>query len=149
MRALAVHRVLASEAQSRHQGGVVGSPPSTMTPHTFQVGFYQPHSPTVTTSQVAAGGHRWFIFGYIVTDDVSTIMIIVVAFFKCPCGTALITFVNFNANITETAGNHREDEILTMITAGLEVMANHFHAQASKVGEVPAGLYEMVGAGGY
>ena len=100
-------------------------------------------------SQVASGGQNIFIVRYIAPGGIATIKGIVAAFGHIPHKTALKAAVDFNANLADPEGNHREEEILAIMTANLEVMTAHFHAKEIEGGEVMVGPLDVVGSGGH
>ena len=54
----------------------------------------------------------------------------------------------FQRYLVDLEGDHHEEEILAMKTAGLEGMTTHLYSHSRKGGDVPAGISEVMGAGG-
>ena len=82
------YRVVATDAPSRHRGGVeLFYRPSSL----FAVDVVREYGPNVLSFEVATGGRRWYIIGcYLAPDDDRTIERVVTALGDQPRGTALL-----------------------------------------------------------
>ena len=124
-RASAGYRVVATDAPSRHRGGLAlfykeGAD--------FAVEEVRPYGPNVMSFEVVTGRRRWYIIGcYLAPDDARTIEQIVTALGDQPRGTALIVAGDLNTDLGDMACDERWAEIAAAITeAGLEDMTAHF-----------------------
>ena len=91
---LAGYRVIATEAPSRHRGGVALF---YRTSSLFAVEAVRDYGPNVLSFEVATGGRRWYIIGcYLAPDDARTIERVVTALGDQPRGTALLVAGDFN-----------------------------------------------------
>ena len=96
-RALAGYHVFATDAPSRHRGGVAVFYQEE-TPH-FQVEVMQQHGPNVLSFQVDSGGRRWSILGcYLVPNNAATLEGIATAIGQRPRGAALLMEGDFNTD---------------------------------------------------
>ena len=118
-RALAGYRIFATDAPSRHCGGIAllykdGAD--------FAVEEVRPYGPNVIIFEVVTGRRRWYIIGcYLAPDDARTIDRVVTAMCDQTRGTALIVAGDLNTC------DGRGTEIVAAITeAGLEDMTSHF-----------------------
>ena len=100
------YRVVATDAPSRHRGGVaLFYRPLSL----FAVEAVREYGPDVLSFEVATGGRRWYIIGcYLAPDDARTIERVVTALGDQPCGTALLVAGDFNTDLGETASEGRE-----------------------------------------
>ena len=122
---LARYSVVATDAPSRHRGGVaIFHRPA---PH-FTVEAVQKFGQNVIGFQLATGARRWYIVGcYLAPDDTSTIERVVEAIRERPKGAELLVAGDLNVNLAYTEGDRRGEDITTTITTeGLEDMAPHF-----------------------
>ena len=132
-RASAEYHVVATDAPSRHRGGIAlfyreGAD--------FAVEEVRPYGPNVISFKVVTGQRRCNIIGcYIASDDARTIDRVVTVLGDQPRGTALIVAGGLNTDLGEMASNGRGTEIATAITeAGLEEMTAHFLPRKRKWG---------------
>ena len=119
------YRVVATDAPSRHRGGVaLFYRPSSL----FVVEEVREYGPNVISFEVATGGRQWYIIGcYLAPDDARTIERVVTAPGDQPRGTALVVAGDFNTDLWETASDGRGKEIVAALTeAGFEDMTAHF-----------------------
>ena len=93
--------VVATDAPSRHRGGVaLFYRPSSL----FVVEAVREYGPNVLSFEVATGGRRWYIIGcYLAPDDARTIERVVTALGYQPRGTALLVTGDFNTDLGETS----------------------------------------------
>ena len=124
-RASAGYRVNATDAPSRHCGGIAlfyreGAG--------FSVEEVRQYGPNVLSVEVVSGRRRWYIVGcYITPDNAQTIERVVTALGDQPAGTALVVAGDLNTNLGEVEGDRRGAEISAALTeAGLEYMSAHF-----------------------
>ena len=127
-RASAGYRVVATDAPSRHRGGIVlfyreGAG--------FAVEEVRPYGPNVISFEVVTGRRRWYIIGcYFVPDDARTIERVVTAMSDQPRGTVLIVAGDLNTDLGDMEFDGRGTEIAAAITeAGLEDMAVPRHQE--------------------
>ena len=132
-RASAGYRVVATDALSRHRGGIAmfyreGAG--------FAVEEVRQYGPNVLSFEVVSGRRRWYIIRcYIAPDDAQTIERVVTALGGQPKGTALVVVGNLNTNLGEVDCDRRGAEISAALTeAGLEDMAAHFLPRKRKWG---------------
>ena len=127
-RGSAGYNVIATDAPSRHRGGVVLFYRST--PH-FVVEAVERCGPNVMGFQVASGERRWYIVGaYVAPEDEVTMETVVAAIGRKPPGAELMVTGDFNVDTMEPEGDRRAENIATdLATAGLEDMAQHFIPQ--------------------
>ena len=101
------YRILATDALSRHRGGVaLFYRPLPL----FKVEAVREYGPNVLSFKVATGARRWYIIGcYLALDDAETIERAVAALGEKPRGTALIVVGDLNTDLgnTETTGGNR------------------------------------------
>ena len=124
-RGSAGYKVIATDAPSRHCGGVALF--YRPTPH-FVVESVDRYGPNVMGFQVATGAQRWYIVGaYVSPKDEVTMETVVAAIERKPPGADLMVAGDFNVDIMEPKGNRRAENIATdLATAGVENMAHHF-----------------------
>ena len=124
-RALDGYRVVATDAPSRHRGGVALFYREEAD---FAVEEVRTYGPNVISFEVVTSRRRWYIIGcYIAPDDAWMIERVVTALGYQPQGTALIVAGDFNTNLGDMVSNRRGTEIAAAITeAGLEDMTEHF-----------------------
>ena len=108
-RASAGYRVVATEAPSRHRGGVALFYRTTAQ---FAVEKVREYGPNVLSFKVVTGRRRWYIIGcYIAPDDARTIERVVTALGDQSRGTALIVAGDFSTDLGEMASNGRGTDI--------------------------------------
>ena len=119
------YNVIATDAPSRHRGGVALFYRST--PH-FVVEALERCGPNVMGFQLATGEQQWYIVGaYVAPKDEVTMETVVAAIGRKPPGTELVVAGDFNVDIMAPEGNRRAENIVTdLATAGVEDMAQHF-----------------------
>ena len=124
-RGSAGYSVIATDAPSRHRGGVALFYRSE--PH-FVMEAVEKFGPNVLGFQLATGAQRWYIVGvYIAPKDTETMERLVEEIRKKPRGAELLVAGDFNADIAAPEGDQRAENIVTeLATAGLEDMARHF-----------------------
>ena len=127
-RGSAGYNVIATDAPSRHRGGVALFYRST--PH-LVVEAVERCGPNVMVFQVATGERRWHIVrAYVTPEDKETTETVVAAIGRKPPGTELMLAGDFNVDIMAPEGNRRAENIATdLATAGVEDMAQHFMPQ--------------------
>ena len=127
-RGSAGYSVIATDAPSRHRGGVALFYRSE--PH-FVVEAVEKFGPNVLGFQIETGARRWYIVGvYIAPEGTETMERVVEAIRKKPRGAELLVAGDFNADIAAPEGDRRAENIATeLATAGLEDMARHFLAR--------------------
>ena len=127
-RGSASYNVIATEAPSRHRGGVALFYLST--PH-FIVEVVERCGPNVMVFQVAVGERQWHIVGaYVAPENKVTMETVVAAMGRKPPGAELTVAGDFNVDILAPEGNRRLENIATdLVTAGVEDMAQHFMPQ--------------------
>ena len=119
------YRVVATDAPSRHRGGVaLVYRPSPL----FEVETVREYRPNVLSFEVATGARRWYIIGYyLAPDDAETIERVVTALGDIPKGTALIVVGDLNTDLGDAESDRRGSEIAAAMTeAGVEDMASRF-----------------------
>ena len=119
------YRVIATDAPSRHRGGVaLFYRPSPL----FAVEAFREYITNVLIFEVATGGRQWYINGcYLTPDDAQTIERVVTALGDQPGGTALIVAGDLNMDLGATENDRRGSEIAAAMTeAGVEDMLAHF-----------------------
>ena len=113
-RTSAGYRVVATDAPSRHRGGVALLYREEAD---FAVEEVRTYGPNVISFEVVTGRRRWYIIRcYIATNDARTIERVVTALGDQPRGTALIVAGDFNTDLGEMASNGRGTEIAAAIT---------------------------------
>ena len=124
-RTSAGYRVVATDAPSRHRGGIAlfyreGAG--------FAVEELRPYGPNIISFEVVTGRRRWYIIGcYLAPDDARTIDQVVTAMGDQPRGTALVVAGDLNTDLGDTECDGRGTEIAAAIMeAGLEDMTAHF-----------------------
>ena len=124
------YRVVATDAPSRHCGGVaLFYRPSSL----FAVEEVREYGLNVISFEVATGRRRWYIIGcYLTPNDAQTIERFVTALGDQPRGTALVVAGDFNTDLGETASDGRGTEIGAALTeAGVEDMTAYFLSRKS------------------
>ena len=119
------YRVVATNAPSRHRGGLaVFHQPA---PH-FTVETVQKFRTNAVGFQLATGERRWYIVGcYLAPNDTLTIESVVAALKEHPGGAKLLVAGDLNVNLAEPEGDQRgEDIAASMAKEGLEDMLAHF-----------------------
>ena len=119
-RELAGYRVVATDAPSRHHGGVaLFYRPSPL----FEVEAVREYGPNVLSFNVATGARRWYIIGcYLAPDDAHTIERVVTALGDQPRSTALLVVGDLNTDLGAVENNRRGLEIATAMTeAGAKI----------------------------
>ena len=112
-RASAGYRVVATDAPSRHRGGIAvfyreGAG--------FAVEEVRPYGPNVISFEVVNGRRRWYIIGcYLAPDDARTIERVVTALGNHPRGTALVVAGDLNTDLGDRECNGRGTEIAAAI----------------------------------
>ena len=127
-RGSAGYSVIATDAPSRHRGGVaIFYRPA---PH-FAVKAVRKFGPNVIGFQLATGARRWYIVGcYLTPDNTSTIERVVKALRDRPKGAELLVVGDLNANLAAPEGDRRAEDIAaTIATEFLEDMVQHFLPQ--------------------
>ena len=124
-RGSAGYSVIATDAPSRHHGGVALFYRSE--PH-FVMEAVEKFGPNVLGFQLATGVRQWYIVGvYIAPEDTETMERVVEAIRRKPRGAELLVAGDFNVDIAAPEGDRRAEDISTeLATAGLEDMARKF-----------------------
>ena len=124
-RGSAGYSVIATDAPSRHRGGVALFYRSKS--H-FVVEAVDKFGPKVLGFQLATGAQRWYIVGvYIAPEDTETMERVMEAIQRKPRGADLMVAGKFNVDIAAPEGDRRAEDISTeLATAGLEDMARKF-----------------------
>ena len=123
-RGSAGYKVIATDAPSRHRGGVALF--YRLTPH-FVVEAVERCGPNVMVSQVATGARRWHIVrAYIALEDKVTMETVINAIGHKPPGAELMLARDFNVDILAPEGRRAENIATDLATAGVEDMAQHF-----------------------
>ena len=119
------YSVIATDAPSRHRGGVALFYRSKL--H-FVVEAVEKFGPNVLGFQLATGARRWYIVGlYIAPKDMTTMERVVKAIRRKPQGAELLVAGDYNVDIAAPKGDRRVEDIATeLATSGLEDMARHF-----------------------
>ena len=119
------YSVIATDAPSRHRGGVALVYHSE--PH-FVVEAVEKFGPNVLGFQIATVARRWYIVGvYIAPEDTETMERVVEAIQRKPRNAELLVVGDFSVNIAAPEGDRRAEDIATeLATAGLEDMERHF-----------------------
>ena len=130
-RGSAGYSVVATDALSRHRGGVAIFYCSE--PH-FVVEAVEKFGPNVIGFQLATGVRQWYIVGvYLAPDDTATMERVIKAIRIRPRGAELLVAVYFNVDLATPEGGRRAEDIArTLATEGLEDMARHFLPQESR-----------------
>ena len=127
------YRVVATDALSRHRGGVAllyrPSPLSA-------VEAVREYGPNVMSFEVATGARQWYIIGcYLAPDDTSTIERVVAALRYIPKGTILVVAGYLNTYLEDSENYWRGTDIAAAMTAsGVEDMTAHFLPRRRKWG---------------
>ena len=119
------YRVVETEAQSAHSGGVAGFYREA---EHFTVESLQTYGVNFVSFQLALGERRWFIMRcYLAPDDTSTIEDAVAAISKRLRGAALLVVGYFDTDLAGPEGQERYKRIAAaMAEEGLEDMSDHF-----------------------
>ena len=125
------YSVVATDAPSRHRGGVAifyRSAPN------FVVEAVQKFGPNVIGFQLSMGARRWYIVGcYLAPNYTLTMERVVEALQSRPRGAELLVAGDFNVDLATPEGDRRAEDIATTLaTEGLEDMAKHFLPQESR-----------------
>ena len=106
-RGSAGYSVIATDAPSRHRGGVaIFYRPA---PH-LAVEAARKFGPNVISFQLSTGARRWYIVGcYLAPDDTSTMERVVKALWSRPKGAELLVAGDLNTNIAAPEGDRRAD----------------------------------------
>ena len=105
------YSVIATDALSRHRGGVALFYRSE--PH-FVVEAVEKFGPNVLGFQLAMGARQWYIVGvYIAPEDTETMERVVEAIWKKPQGAELMVAGDLNANIAAPEGDQWAENIAT------------------------------------
>ena len=118
------YHVVATDAQSRHHGGVaLLYRPSPL----FAVGSVREYGPKVMCFEVVTGARQWYIIGcYLAPGDTLTIERVVAALRDRPKGTALVVAAGLNTYLEDSENDRRGTEIAAAMTvAGVENMMAH------------------------
>ena len=99
------YRVVATDAPSRHRGGVtLLYRPSTL----FAVEAVREYRPNVMSFEVATGARQWYIIGcYLDPDDTSSIECVVTALGDRPKCTALVVEGDLNTDLEDSENDRR------------------------------------------
>ena len=104
-RGSAGYSVVATDASSRHRGGVAVFPWPAL--H-FAVESVQKFGPNVIGFQLVTVARRWYIVGcYLAPDDTSTIERVIATLKERPKGAKLLVVGDLNANVAEPEGDRR------------------------------------------
>ena len=117
--------VVATDAPSRHRGGVaLFYRPSPV----FAVEAVREYGPNVMSFELATGARRWYIIGcYLAPDNTSTIERVITTLGDRPKGTALVVAGDLNTDLEDSENDWRGTEIAEAMTAaGVEDMMAHF-----------------------
>ena len=123
-RGSAGYKVIATDAPSRHRGGVALF--YRPTPR-FSVEAVEKCGSNVMVWQVVTGETRWYIVGaYIAPADEGTMETVVKAIRQRPPGAELMVAGDLNADILALEGRRAESIATDLATEGLKDMAQHF-----------------------
>ena len=124
-RGSAGYKVIATDAPSRHRGGVAIFYRSE--PH-FAVEAVENFGPNVIGFQLVTGSRWWYIVGvYLAPDNTETMERVSEAIRSRPRRAELLAAGYFNADLATPEGDRRAEAIATSLaTEGLEDMARHF-----------------------
>ena len=119
------YSVVATDAPSRHRGGVAIFYRSE--PH-FAVEAVEKVGPNIIGFQLMTGARRWYIVGvYLAPHSTKTIERVTKAIRSRPKRAELLVVGDFNADLGTPEGDRRAEAIATLLaTEGLEDMARHF-----------------------
>ena len=119
------YSVIATDAPSRHRGGVAIFYRSA--PH-FVVEVVEKFVPNVIGFQLTTGARRWYIVGvYLAPEDTTTMERVSEAIWSKPRGAELLVTGNFNVDLAAPEGGWRAENIATALaTEGLEDLERHF-----------------------
>ena len=117
-RGSAGYSVVATDAPSRHRGGVAIFYRST--PH-FAVEAVEKFGTNVIRFQLVTGARRWYIVGvYLAPDDTETMERVSEAIWSWPRRAELLVAGDFNADLATPEGDRRSEAIATSLaTEGL------------------------------
>ena len=123
-RGSAGYSVIATDAPSRHRGGVAIF--YRLAPH-FVVEAVEKFVPNVIGFQLATGARRWYILGvYFSPEDTTTMERVSEAIRSKPRGAELLVAGDFNIDLAAPEGDRRAEDIATALaTEGLEDLARH------------------------
>ena len=124
---MAGYRVVATDAPSRHRGGVaLFYRPSPL----FAVEAVREYRPNVLSFEIATGRRRWYIIGcYLAPDDARTIDRVVTAMGDQPRGTALLVAGDLNTDLGATDNGRRGSEIAAALTEAGSKICRHTSSQ--------------------
>ena len=130
-RGSASYSIVATDAPSRHRGGVAIFYRSE--PH-FAVEAVEMFGPNVIGFQIVTGERRWYIVGvYLAPDNTETMERVTKAIRSQPRRAELLVAGDFNADLETPEGDRRAEAIATSLaTEGLEDMASHFLPRESR-----------------
>ena len=128
---LAGYSVVATDAPSRHRGGVAIF--YRLEPH-LAVEAVEKFGPNVISFQLATGARRWYIVGvYLSPDDTEMMERVAEAIRSRPRRAELMVAGDFNVDMATPEGDRRAEDIATTLaTEGLEEMARHFLPRESR-----------------
>ena len=125
--------VVATDAPSRHRGGVaLFYRPSPL----FAAEAVQEYGPNVMSFEVATGARRWYIIGcYLAPDDTSMIERVVTALGDRPKGTALVVAGDLNTDLEDSENDRRGTKITAaMAAAGVRDTTTQFLPRKRRCG---------------
>ena len=124
-RGSAGYSVIATDAPSRHRGGVTIF---YLSASHFVVEAVEKFGPNVIGFQLATGLQRWYIVGvYLSPEDTRTMERVSEAIRSKPRGAELLVAVDFKVDIAAPEGDWRVEDIeTTLAREGLEDLARHF-----------------------
>ena len=130
-RGSAGYSVVATDAPSRHRGGVAIFYCSE--PH-FTVKAVEKFGPNVIIFQLVTGARRWYIVGvYLAPDNTETMERVTKAIRSRPRRAELLVAGDFNEDLATPEGDRRAEDIATTLAMeGLEDMARHFLPRESR-----------------
>jgi exonuclease III len=127
------YQVIASNAPSKHQGGIALFWRDS--PH-WQVEAYKAYGPNVLSFQLVTGLRRWYVVGaYVPPSDTSTIEYVSKALDDRPEGVDPILIGDLNANLADPDSDREHEIAAAAADHGLEDMFSHFRqSRAYKAG---------------
>ena len=124
------YKVIATDAPSRHRGGVALF--YRPTPN-FVVEAVERCGLNVMMFQVSTGERHWHIVGaYVAPKDKVTMETVIAAIGPKPPGADLMVAGDFNVDILAPEGRRAENIATDLATAGVEDMAQHFMPQSRR-----------------
>ena len=119
------YRVIATNAPSKHQGGVALFYRDS---DQFQVEAYQSFGPNVISFQLVSGRRRWFVVGcYIPPTCNTTIEQVTQALSHRPDNAELLVVGDLNVDLKDPEGSERDEGIAAALAVeDLEDMSTHF-----------------------